>query len=77
MVEARISRKVFKNINATFITIILNVDFLDSFEGLCPISLYNYLYKIVAMDLATKIKPLLSNFISMDKFGFSKGRHIS
>jgi hypothetical protein len=61
--EVRLSGKVPRNINATFISLIPKVDCLETFEGFQPISLCNFLYKIIAKVLVVRIKPFLSNFI--------------
>jgi hypothetical protein len=72
--EVRISGKVPLNINSTFIDMIPKVNCLETFEGFRPVSLCNCLYKIISKVLAERIKPMLSNFISVEQFDFLEGR---
>jgi len=62
--------------NSTFIVLIPKVDYPRNFSDFHPISLCNYLYKIIANIIAIRIKPLLSRVISLEQFGFLKGRLI-
>jgi hypothetical protein len=64
------------NINTTFIALIPKVDYPETFEGFRPISLCNCLYKIISKVLVVRLKPLLSNFILAEQFGFLEGRKI-
>jgi len=51
-------------------------DYPSSFDKFRPIVLCNFLYKIVAKLIAMRLKPLLSNFISQEQFGFLNGKLI-
>jgi hypothetical protein len=62
--------------NSTFLVLIPKVDFPDTFDDFRPISLCNCLYKIISKVIVVRIKPLLSNVISSEQFGFLKGRLI-
>lgn len=41
-----------------------------------PISLYNFILKIITNVLANRLKPLLSGLISLEKTGFMEGKQI-
>lgn len=53
-----------KEINSSFIVLILKVPNLSSFNHYMPISLCNVVYKIIPKILVSRIKPLLPSFIS-------------
>jgi len=74
--EFRSSRNVHVNINTTFIALIFKVDFPKTFERFRPISLCNYLYKVISKVLVVRLKPLLSNLILVEQFGFLEGKKI-
>jgi hypothetical protein len=61
------------NLNSTFIVVILKLDCPSTFDDFQPIALCNNIYKIIAKIIAIRIKPILSNIISPEKFGFLKG----
>jgi hypothetical protein len=52
------------------------VDDPQSFDDFRPISLCNCIYKIIAKIIARRLKPLLSEAISKEQFGFLEGRQI-
>jgi hypothetical protein len=68
--------KILASVNATFIALIPKYDSSNSFDEYRPISLCNYIYKIIANIIALRDKRLLSKFISNGKFGFLLGRQI-
>ena len=72
--EFKRSRNVHVNINTTFIALIFKVDCPKTFEGFRPISLCNYLYKVISKVLVVRLKPLLSNLILVEQFGFLEGK---
>ena len=76
VMEIKGSGKMPKSLKSTFIALIPKVDHPNNFGDLRPISLYNMLYKIVAMILALRLKPLLAIFVFEEKFGFLKNMHI-
>ena len=41
-----------------------------------PISLCNYIYKVISKVIAWRLKDLLSEHITGEQFGFLKGRQI-
>jgi hypothetical protein len=73
--EVRTSGRMTSGLNATFIALIPKQDYPKSFDGFLPISLCN-LYKIIAKVIATRLKPILSEYISVEQFGFLQGRQI-
>lgn len=74
--EVRLRRKVLVNINSTFVALIPKVDCPGTFDEFRPISLCNYLFKIISKVLAVGLKPLLSNYISVEQFNFLEDRQI-
>lgn len=62
--------------NATFITLIPKSDNPHTFDDFCPISIYNYIYKIIVKIIASLINPILSRHISPEKIVFLKNRQI-
>lgn len=69
-------RRFVGSFNSTFITLIPKIDHPNSFDEFRPISLCNCLYKIIAKVIAIRMKPVLSKVISIEQFGFLKGRLI-
>lgn len=63
-------------LNSTFIVVVPKLDRSYSFDDFQPIAPCNSLCKIVAKIIAIRIKPILSNIISLEQFGFLKGRFI-
>jgi hypothetical protein len=63
-------------LNSIFLSPIPKKYCIDSFDGVRPISLCNCLYKIIAKVFATRIKPILSEYVSIERFDFLSGRHI-
>ena len=62
--------------NAKFNGMIPKVDCLYSFYAFTPISIYNYVYRVISKVLAFGLKSLLSRCISPKKFGFLEGCQI-
>jgi hypothetical protein len=62
--------------NFTFTELIPKYDDPYSIEYFCPISLCNYIYKVVSKIIARRIKAILSENISRKQFGFLEGRQI-
>jgi hypothetical protein len=52
------------------------VDNPQSFDDFRPISLCNCIYKIISKIIARRLKPILSEAISKEQFGFLEGRQI-
>eukprot|EP00253_Pinus_taeda_P014363 PITA_14363 len=74
--ESRLKGEIYKPFNSTFIALIPKKDDPESFEDFRPISLCNYIYKIIAKVIANRLVPILSRNISMEQFGFLDGRQI-
>jgi hypothetical protein len=64
------------SLNLTFIALIPKVDKPSSFGDFKPISLCNLAYKIIAKIIAIRLKLYLSKSLSLEQFGFLKGRKI-
>jgi hypothetical protein len=72
--ESRKNGHIYALINTTFIALIPKKDEPQSFGDLWPISLCNCLYKILSKIIVRRLKPILSNKISKEQFGFLQGR---
>ncbi len=62
--------------NATFIALIPKFDKPSTFNDFWPISLCNFIYKIIAKFIANHIKPILSQHISKEQFSFLDNHQI-
>eukprot|EP00253_Pinus_taeda_P021811 PITA_21811 len=74
--ECQTGGRLHDPINSTFIALIPKLDSPLSFNDFHPISLCNYLYKIISKIIANQIKPILSEHISPEKFAFLQNRQI-
>ena len=74
--ESRQKGEVYKPFNSTFIALIPKKDAPETFEDFRPISLCNFIYKIIAKVIAIRIFPILSRNIFLEQFGFMDGRQI-
>jgi hypothetical protein len=70
------SNQLLREQNHTFIALIPKRLGLSAVHHFRPISLCNIIYKIISKLLATRLKPLLSKFISSFQTAFVLGRHI-
>eukprot|EP00253_Pinus_taeda_P008617 PITA_08617 len=70
--DCRTTSRMLGAINTTFITLIPKSDNPTSFDDFHPISLCNFIYKIIANCL----RPILSNHISSEQFSFLQDRQI-
>jgi hypothetical protein len=75
--ESRTSGKVCGSLNATFLTLIPKEEKPNSFHEYRPISLCNFVYKVITKLIASRIKDKLASCISNEQFGFLKDRLIS
>jgi len=64
------------DINQTQITLIPKIPNLEKLEQYRPISLCNFIYKIISKVLTNKLKPLLPNLIAEEQSAFVGGRQI-
>ena len=62
--------------NATLITLIPKRDSPETFSTFMPIALCNLVYKMVTKIIIDRIKPMLSKYISKEKFDVLDNRHI-
>lgn len=67
---------VSKALNSTFIALLPKKTKLDTFNDFKPISLCNLAYKIISKIISERLKPILANVISLEKFGFLHNRKI-
>ena len=73
---SRISGKIPTVFNSTFLALIPNIDHPLSFEDFRPISLCNFVYKIIGKIISIRIINVLGRCISGEQFGFLPGRQI-
>ena len=71
-----ISGKIPAVFNSTFLTLIPKIDHPLSFEDFNPISLCNFVYKIIGKIISTRIRNVLGRCISGEQFGFLSRRQI-
>ena len=71
-----ISGKIPGVFNSTFLALIPKIDRPLSFEDFMPISLCNFVYKIIGKIISIRIRKVLSRYISGEQFGFLPGRQI-
>ena len=69
-----ISGKIPAVFNSTFLTLIPKIDHPLSFEDFRPISLCNFVYKIIGKIISIRIRNVLGRCISDEQFGFLPGR---
>jgi hypothetical protein len=74
--ETRTSGRITGSINSTFIALILKSNKTQHFGDYMPISLCNLVYKVISKVITTKIKLVLSKFLSEEQLGFLGGRQI-
>eukprot|EP00253_Pinus_taeda_P002170 PITA_02170 len=74
--ESRKKGEIYSPFNTTFIALIPKTENPVSFDDFRPISLCNTIYKIIAKVIAVRLKPILSECISNEQFGFLDGRQI-
>ena len=65
-----------KVLNVTYITLMPKCENLETFADFRPISLCNLLYKVIKNIISDKLKPLLADAISGERFDFLKNREI-
>ena len=68
--ESRERGVIFGDINSTFVALIPKKYVTEDLEDFCPISLCNFIYKIISKIIANRLKPILSRGISAEQFGF-------
>lgn len=66
--------KVVKDLNKTFITLILKCGHPESLRDFRPISLVSLMYKIFAKVLANRLKPVMNSMIGEFQMAFVSNR---
>lgn len=74
--ESRQPRKVHSNLNSTFLALIPKSEHSEEPQGFRPISLWNFIYKIISNIMVDWIKPLLLALVSLQQTVFVKGCQI-
>ena len=68
---------LLKDINKTFITLILNVQGANNFGHFRPISLCNFCYKVFSRILVARLRPLLDKLIDPAQVAFVPNKNIA
>uniref|UniRef100_A0A1D1YFE7 Retrovirus-related Pol polyprotein LINE-1 n=1 Tax=Anthurium amnicola TaxID=1678845 RepID=A0A1D1YFE7_9ARAE len=71
-----ITGKLLKQVGTTFITLIPKDSCADSLDNFRPISLCNFVYKVISKLLANRLKKVLDKIISPHQMAFIEGRKI-
>eukprot|EP00253_Pinus_taeda_P027834 PITA_27834 len=74
--NSRTSGKILESFTSTFIALIPKSDNPSTFDDYILISLYNCIYKIMAKIIANRLRPILSKYISLEKFAFLQDHQI-
>jgi len=74
--ESWINGYIHHPINENFIALIPKKDDPQCLEDFKPISLYHYIYKVIAKIISRRLTTILSKSISKEKFGFLEGRQL-
>lgn len=74
--ECSLSGSLYNAINSTFIALIPKSDTPSSFNDYRPISLCNFLYKIISKIIANCLCPILSRHIAPQQFYFLEHQQI-
>ena len=61
-------------LNSTYISLIINMNYCDSFNKFWPISLWNLTYKFISKVITNIFKTLLPNIIFEENFGLLSNR---
>ena len=70
------ARNLLKELNATFLVLILKIPGADSIDKFRPISLCNSFYKIISKVLTTRLLSILHLIMSLQQTSFVPGRQI-
>jgi len=65
------------SLNSTFITLIPKESAPESLSDFRPISLCNFVYKMISKIITNMLRGKLGEFISQEQFGFLKDRVIT
>ena len=72
--ESHLTGHISGGLNSTFIALIPKISKTITFDDYRPISLCNFLYKIVSKVIAERMKPWLAKVISPEQYGFLKNK---
>ena len=75
--SSKLEGRVLPSLNSTFIALIPKKEKPLTFVDFKPISLCNFVYKLISKIVALCLKPYLDKFISPQQFGFLKNRQIA
>ena len=74
--QSRIEGKVINSMNSTFLTLIPKCEKPITFADFRPISLCNFIYKLISKIASIHLNPFLDKAISDQHYGFLKNRLI-
>jgi len=74
--ESRTFGRVIGSVNATFLSLIPKVSNPVTFNEFKPISLCNFIYKVITKIIASRVKEKLTSCISAEQFGIFKDKLI-
>jgi hypothetical protein len=74
--ESQRAGKIHGALNSTFLCLIPKKQDVSSFEDFHPISCCNVIYKLISKIIARRLKPMLSEVIGEEQFGFLQNRQI-
>jgi hypothetical protein len=69
-------KKVLPSFNATFLSLIPKEEKVETPHKLHPISLCNFIYKLISKIIVNRLKSLLPSLISPEQLGYVEGRQI-
>ena len=74
--DSTIRAMIPRDMNSNFMALIPKKSLTEDFGDFRLISLCNYVYKLIAKIVATRLKPILSRGLSLEQFGFLHNRQI-
>lgn len=67
---------MLRELNNTNVILILKATYPETVSQFCPISLCNFIYKIISKTLANRLKPFMGKIIPSNQSAFVPGRAI-
>jgi hypothetical protein len=74
--ESQKEGRIHGPLNATFMCLIPKKQFPSSFEDYRPITYCNVIYKLITKIISRRLRPMLSEIIGEEQFGFLHNRQI-
>lgn len=71
------NRKLLKEVNHTFLTLVQKLEGATSFQNYRPISCCNLIYKFISKIIANRLSCVIHHLISPNQMAFIKGEHIN